>query len=253
MGTLFNAKDFVDKLKDVATNTKTIYILGCFGAPMNLKNKKRYENNNDFNKGRTPMIEACTPDTFGFDCVGLVKGILWGWNKDISKTYGGATYRANDVPDVGANTMIKLCTEVSTNFGNIRIGEFVWMDGHCGVYIGDGLAIECTPKWENKVQITAVGNIGKKNGYNTRTWTKHGKLPWIDYTSNVDNVEAAHSNNTTNASIIKYTVKRGDTLWGIAKALLGSGTRYKEIMSLNGLKTQRILPNQVLKIPKKGW
>ena len=35
---------------------------------------------------------------------------------------------------------------------------------------------------ENKVQITAVGNIGSKAGYNTRRWTKHGKLPYVDYT-----------------------------------------------------------------------
>ena len=63
----------------------------------------------------------------------------------------------------------------------IEVGEYLWMNGHCGVYIGNGLAVECTPKWDNKVQITAVGNIGSKSGYNTRTWTKHGKLPYITY------------------------------------------------------------------------
>ena len=43
------------------------------------------------------------------------------------------------------------------------------------------LAIECTPKWQNKVQITAVGNLGKKPGYNTRTWQKRGKMPYVEY------------------------------------------------------------------------
>ena len=33
-----------------------------------------------------------------------------------------------------------------------------------------------------KEKITAVGNIGSKAGYNTRRWTKHGKLPYVDYT-----------------------------------------------------------------------
>ena len=60
-------------------------------------------------------------------------------------------------------------------------GEGLWGPGHWGLYIGDGLAVECTPAWKNGVQITAVGNIGTKAGYNTRTWTKHGRLPYVDY------------------------------------------------------------------------
>ena len=78
--------------------------------------------------------------------------------------------------------MIKLCNDISTNFSNIEVGEAVWTDGHIGIYIGDGLAVECTPAWKNKVQITAC-NVAKA-GYNTRKWKKHGKLPYIDYTKN---------------------------------------------------------------------
>ena len=94
-------------------------------------------------------------------------------------------YKSNGVPDTTIESLLKSCTDVSDDFTNIVPGEFLTMDGHCGVYIGDGLAIEATPKWENKVQITAVGNIGKVEGYNTRTWVKHGKLPYVDY-SDVD-------------------------------------------------------------------
>lgn len=54
------------------------------------------------------------------------------------------------------------------------------MSGHIGVYIGGGLAVECSPKWENCVQITACNRI--ISGYNTRTWTKHGKIPYVSYT-----------------------------------------------------------------------
>lgn len=49
----------------------------------------------------------------------------------------------------------------------------------------------------------------------------------------------------------EYEVQHGDSLWGIAKWLLGAGSRYKEIAELNGLKSTVIRPGQVLKIPKK--
>ena len=48
-----------------------------------------------------------------------------------------------------------------------------------------------------------------------------------------------------------YTVVKGDTLWGIAAKKLGSGARYKEIKTLNGLSSDTIYAGQKLKIPKK--
>lgn len=44
-------------------------------------------------------------------------------------------------------------------------------------------------------------------------------------------------------------VKSGDTLWGIAEKYLGSGLRYREIMSLNSLTSVTIHPGLVLSIP----
>lgn len=48
---------------------------------------------------------------------------------------------------------------------------------------------------------------------------------------------------------INYTVVSGDTLWGIARRFLGSGTLYPQIMSLNGLSSDVVFPGQILKIP----
>jgi N-acetylmuramoyl-L-alanine amidase len=47
-----------------------------------------------------------------------------------------------------------------------------------------------------------------------------------------------------------YTVVKGDSLWAIAKKYLGDGSRYKEIVTLNGLKSNVIIIGQKLKIPK---
>lgn len=180
---MFNNLEFVKILKNIATDYKTVYVLGCFGSPLNDANKERYSKNNSYNKksARTKKIKAASADTFGFDCSNLIKGVLWGWNGDESKSYGGAKYGSNNVPDINADTMISKCSNVSTDFSNIEVGEAVWIKGHIGIYIGDGLAVECIAKWADGVQITAVSNIGKKSGYNSRKWTKHGKLPYIEY------------------------------------------------------------------------
>lgn len=307
---MMKSKAFVDALVNIAKNFKTLYVMGCFGAPLNSGNKTRYCNNHQYNRqpARTAMIQAATSDTFGFDCVCLIKGVLWGWTGDQSKVYGGAGYAINGVPDIGADEMIRRCPgATSAGWSDMVPGEAVWMDGHIGVYIGDGLAVECTPKWENKVQITAVGNIGPKAGYNTRTWTKHGRLPYVDY-SEADQVQApsvepstdtgatkpvevvytvkagdtlsgiaakygttyqaiAAYNGIKNPNLIHvgkkikiqtagaqtapktYTVKKGDSLWKIASALLGNGARWPEIQKANGLTSTTIHAGQVLKIP----
>lgn len=217
MSTIMKASDFVAKLKDIATNYKTLYVMGCIGAPMTTANKKRYINHHPYNKqaSRVKLINAASADTFGFDCVCLIKSVLWGWSGDKSKIYGGAKYATNGVPDVDANTMINLCSEVSTDFGKIEIGEAVWTNGHIGVYIGNGLAIECTPAWKNRVQITACNC--SKQGYNTRKWKKHGKLPYIDYAAtsttsaktSKPKLDVATSYNKSIAGMYKVTASVG--------------------------------------------
>lgn len=207
------AIEFAQKLKDIATNYKTLYVMGCFGAPMTDANKKRYCSNHSYNKKaeRTAMIQAASADTFGFDCVCLIKGVLWGWNGDTSKSYGGAVYKANDVPDIGANNMINVCSDISTDFSKIEIGEAVWMEGHIGVYIGDGLAVECTPAWKNNVQITACNRT--ISGYNRRNWTKHGKLPYIEYGAK----EVTSMSNFEVLDVVK--IKEGVTKYSNGKSM----------------------------------
>lgn len=201
------AAELAAACKDVAQNYKTLYVMGCFGAPMTAANKERYTKNHSYNRqaARTAKIKAATADTFGFDCVCLIKGLLWGWSGDKSKTYGGAGYGVNGVPDISANQAIQVCAGVSTDFSTIQVGEAVWLDGHIGVYIGDGLAVECTPAWKGCVQVTAVHNIGKKAGYNGRKWTKHGRLPWVTYEEAIPAEKPATAPTTAPTSPAKVT------------------------------------------------
>lgn len=183
---------FIQKLKDIEKNYNTVYGYAMFGHPITQKNindKAKQNLNGWYTKARIKHLESLIgKNYFGFDCVNLIKSVLWGWTGDKSKTYGGATYNSNGVPDVSADGFIARCKTTSTNFKDIKVGDVVWMKGHIGVYIGNGLAIECTPKWANGVQTTAVLNIGSKAGYNGRTWTKWGRNPYIDYNEEVSNL-----------------------------------------------------------------
>ena len=48
---------------------------------------------------------------------------------------------------------------------------------------------------------------------------------------------------------VTYKVKRGDSLWSIAKANLGNGSRWPEIKTLNNLTSNTIYAGQTLKLP----
>lgn len=180
-------ESLAEKCIYIAAHVPTIYMYAAYGfkvtnATINLKAKQNLNNwYTEENIAKLKAVANRKPPVWGFDCVNLIKGILWGWCEDESKNYGGAKHGANGIPDTTANGMIEKCSEVSTDFTNIEIGEAVWIPGHIGVYIGNGLVVECTPKWKDGVQITALLNIGKKTGYNGRTWKKHGKLPKVDY------------------------------------------------------------------------
>lgn len=221
--------EFVKKVTDIANNYKTLYVMGCFGAPMTAANKSRYCQHTAYNQQATrqKLIRAATADTFGFDCVCLIKGVLWGWSGNKNATYGGAAYASNGVPDIGADAMITKCSGISTDFSKITPGEAVWMSGHIGVYIGDGKVVECTPAWDNCVQITQLGSA---TAYKTRKWTKHGKLPWITYTSTAAPAPAQPAAKKT-VDELAAEVRAGK--WGVQpdreKRLTAAGYDFKAI------------------------
>ena len=55
----------------------------------------------------------------------------------------------------------------------------------------------------------------------------------------------------TDTLLRTHVVKRGDTLWKLARKYLGSGLRWTKIAKLNGIRGTMIRTGQVLKIPEK--
>ena len=146
----------------------------------------------------------------GYDCVGLVKGVLW---------EGG--YATNGVPDISADAMIDRCKSVSSDFSSIAVGEFLWLKGHCGIYIGEGKVVESTPAWNNGVQITSLS---------ARSWQKHGKLPYIEYGS-----EEVKSTVTIELSVLRKGNKGEEvkTLQRLLKSLTFNG-KDGRVLTIDG-------------------
>ena len=187
---IMTAAAFCAQLLAIANGCKTAYMLGPWGWPANTQMITRATtqgSNAQTNRQWLAKANAIKGKGFLFDCVGLIKGILWGWCGDLFRPYGGAGYACNGVPDCDAKKMIDLCREVSTDFSRIVPGEAVWMDGHIGVYVGGGVVVESTPKWQGGVQCSTLANTaGAQKLPGTagcRRWTKHGKLPWVDYSA----------------------------------------------------------------------
>lgn len=176
-----NNKEFADKALYIAKNTKSAYLLGAFGFQATDNNLRRLLNQYPENYNWIEKAQDIIGQGYYWDCVGLLKGIAWGWNNDDA-VYGGAAYGSNGVSDINANQMCSIGKDVSTDFSNIMVGEAVWMNSHIGIYCGNNIVVEATPSFANGVQTTALLNKGAVSGLYGRYWTKHFKLPWVDYT-----------------------------------------------------------------------
>jgi hypothetical protein len=146
-------------------------------------------------------------DIWAFDCVGLIKGVLWGWTAE-DELLGGAVYKTNTVPDVTANGLKERLIHFSTDFSTIVAGEAVWIKGHIGVYVGNGKVIEATNRWESKVLETVCLNVTDKGPDDyARKWYGHGKIPWVDYIERDDDVTIEQFKDLYNQMVSE---KKGD-------------------------------------------
>ena len=142
---IMKASELVRRHIDVAKNYKTVYMWGCFGSPVTngIITEKANQYPDWYGAAKQASLRALIgKGYFGFDCVNLTKGIMWGWKGDKNAYHGGARYAGNAVPDVSADGMIAKCRDVSASgWDKLVPGEGLWLPGHWGMYIGDGLAV----------------------------------------------------------------------------------------------------------------
>ena len=95
------------------------------------------------------------------DCVGFIKG----------------NYATNGMPDIGADQMYRTATEKGPISTMPEIpGLAVWHQGHIGIYIGNGYAIEAMG--------TRYGVV--KTRVAARSWTHWLKIPYINYSEETE-------------------------------------------------------------------
>ena len=101
------------------------------------------------------------------DCVGLIKGYSW-----YDPESGNINYGTNGMPDVGADQLYANATEKGDISTLPEIpGLILHAEGHVGIYIGDGYAIEAMG--------TRYGVVKTKVA--DRNWTGWCKNPYITY------------------------------------------------------------------------
>lgn len=100
------------------------------------------------------------------DCVGLIKGYLWcDNNADLKPVY-------NPSQDKSANGMYAVCTTKESISSLPEVpGVLVFMNGHVGVYIGDGYVIEARG---HKYGVV-------KTKLSARPWVNWGYCPYVTY------------------------------------------------------------------------
>lgn len=166
---------FLEKLRFAATQP-SIYLWGTFGMRLTeaLIQQKMAQYPNRYSPQRVDYLRAQIPNRpWAWDCAGLIKGILWGWEGNADSAYGGAQYESNGVPDGNVSGMERNCTDLSEDFSTLRLGELLFYPGHVGVYAGDGTVIEATLDYERDGVV--ISPLSRRN------WTRHGKLNFIEY------------------------------------------------------------------------
>jgi LysM repeat protein len=104
---------------------------------------------------------------------------------------------------------------------------------------------------KDEAQIYIVKKGDTLSQIATKFGTTYQKLASYNGIPNPGKISVGQKIEIPGASTQSYTVKSGESLWSIASKTLGDGTRWNEIKTLNGLKTDTIRTGDVLKIPKK--
>lgn len=166
-----NCADIVNWCKWAEAN-KHGYVYGAFGqmcTPEYLDQQAERYPGNDEAGGESREIGNQWIGKPVYDCIGIIKAYMW-YDYEDDEIY----YQTNGFPDCGANSIWDSIE--SGKSGTIDTipeipGIAVWMDGHIGIYIGNGEVIEA--------QGVRTGVV--KTQLDNGSWTHWLYIPHLDY------------------------------------------------------------------------
>lgn len=132
------------------------YWYGCcvYQCTQSCLDRKAKQYPEHYASGRMPKYkQAIAKRQVCMDCIGMIKGFFWtgGGKGVVDYINGGAAfsnkYASNGCPDRSANGMLAWIKSQGCKWGDISTlpetpGALLFMDGHVGVYIGNGYAVE---------------------------------------------------------------------------------------------------------------
>ena len=146
------------------------------------------------------------------DCVGILKGFFWTDGgvgvADYIAGRGDFTshYASNGCPDTSANGMLSWCKSKGAKNGGIATvpdmpGILLFMDGHVGVYIGNGEVIEARGFAYGVVKTKLAG----------RPWKNWAYMPLLDYSQHEDEHQENESADCQDVTelVYKRIVRKG--------------------------------------------
>ena len=156
-----------------------------------------------------------------------------------------STYTGNMRSDFLNNGFVSVVNVNLSTGAGLRPGDVLLQETHhTAMYIGDGKIVHATG---NEMGGVSGGQPGDQTGREICI------ANYFNYSPGGWNVVLRYAReDEPEPSPVppdRYIVQPGDSLWGIAERFLGSGSRYTEIMQLNGLTSTIIYPGQVLSIP----
>lgn len=157
-----------------SAENKMRYWMGtcCYPCTKELYLRKRAQYPAHYGQSRAARYQAdIAAGAMCADCVGLIKGAAW-----TELGAHAAKYQSGGCPDKGANGLYRWCVRQGMAHGEMAAlpetpGLLLHKDGHVGVYVGGGWAVEAKSFAEGVVRTRVDG----------RGWTGWARLPFVDY------------------------------------------------------------------------
>jgi len=163
--------------------SNVIFLLDLYKCTESLRSRKAAQYPSHYASGRTARYrQDISEKKVCADCIGAVKGYAWtGGGQGVLESVGtdktyASSYGSHGCPDKGADSMFTYAKSKGCAWGTIDTlpeipGVALRSDGHVGVYVGDGCAVE-----ERGFSYGCV-----KTKVSSRKWTHWFQLPFVDY------------------------------------------------------------------------